>query len=150
MKIISVRETPHWAAEATAYFQEQWASEETMMLYQDAIERSLTAANPRPQWYLLVEDERIVGCAGLITNDFISRMELYPWLCALYVEPDCRSRGLARQLIRHAADEARKHGFTHLHLCTDLVGFYEQAGFVYAGEGYHPWGESSRVYSFAL
>lgn len=66
MKIISVRETPHWAAEATAYFQEQWASEETMMLYQDAIERSLTAANPLPQWYLLVEDELIVGCAGLI------------------------------------------------------------------------------------
>lgn len=63
------------------------------MLYQDAIERSLTAQNPLPQGYLLVEDERILGCAGLITNDFISRMELYPWLCALYVEPDCRSRG---------------------------------------------------------
>ena len=150
MRIVSVRCEPEWAARAIAYFQEQWASPDTMMMYDDAIRRALEAESPLPQWYLLAEAERIVGCAGLITNDFISRMELCPWLCALYVAPDCRSRGYGMQLIRHAANDAKALGFAQLHLCTDLVGFYERAGFVDNGVGFHPWGESSRVYSLTL
>lgn len=81
------------AASAIAYFQRHWATAETLIMYEDAINRSIGAANPLPQWYLLMENDRILGCAGLITNDFISRGELYPWLCALYVEETQRGRG---------------------------------------------------------
>ena len=86
-----------------------------------------------------------IGCAWLITNDFISRGELYPWLCAHY-----RHQGLARRLIEHIAQRTKQLGFTQLHLCTDMDGFYEKAGFTFNGLGYHPWGESSRVYSREL
>lgn len=120
------------------------------MMYEDAINRSLGAANPLPQWYLLMENDQILGCAGLITNDFISRGELYPWLCALYVEEAQRGRGHGAKLIEHVAAETRRLGFPQLHLCTDLEGYYERSGFVYNGLGYHPWGEASRVYSRAL
>ncbi len=120
------------------------------MMYEDAINRSLGAANPLPQWYLLMENDLILGCAGLITNDFISRGELYPWLCALYVEETQRGRGYGAKLIEHVAAETRRLGFPQLHLCTDLEGYYERSGFVYNGLGYHPWGEASRVYSRVL
>ncbi len=150
MDMISVRQAPELAPRAIAYFQRHWATAETLMMYEDAINRSLGATNPLPQWYLLMENDRILGCAGLITNDFISRGELYPWLCALYVEEAQRGRGHGAKLIEHVAAETRRLGFPQLHLCTDLEGYYERHGFVYHGLGYHPWGEASRVYSRVL
>jgi len=150
MDIISVRQAPELAPRAIAYFQRHWATAGTLMMYEDAINRSLGAANPLPQWYLLMENDQILGCAGLITNDFISRGELYPWLCALYVEETQRGRGYGAKLIEHVAAETRRLGFPQLHLCTDLKGYYERSGFVYNGLGYHPWGEASRVYSRVL
>ncbi|BEN12538.1 N-acetyltransferase [Serratia marcescens] len=150
MDMISVRQAPELAPRAIAYFQRHWATAETLMMYEDAINRSLGATNPLPQWYLLMENDQILGCAGLITNDFISRGELYPWLCALYVEEAQRGRGYGAKLIEHVAAETRRLGFPQLHLCTDMEGYYERSGFVYNGLGYHPWGEASRVYSRVL
>lgn len=150
MKIISVREQPELAESAIAYFQRQWATQETMMVYRDAIIHAIGADNPLPQWYLLMHNQEIVGCAGLITNDFISRGELYPWLCALFIEEQYRGQGRATRLIQHIAAQTRSLGFSQLHLCTDLEGFYEKLHFVFNAVGYHPWGESSRVYTLKL
>ncbi|WP_392562561.1 GNAT family N-acetyltransferase [Orbus sturtevantii] len=147
MKIISIRQQPELLSQAINYFQQKWATEESMMVYQDAITRSINAQNPLPQWYLLLDKKVIIGCAGLIPNDFISRCELYPWLCALYIDPNYRNLGLSRYLVNHVISEAKSFGFSDIHLCTDLIGYYEKLGFTYNGLGYHPWGESSSVYS---
>lgn len=150
MQIISVRQQPAFTKRAIHYFQQKWATEESMMLYHDAISHSINAINPLPQWYLLLDENTIMGCVGLITNDFISRGELYPWLCALFIEPSHRGLGLSKVLINHIIAQTKQLGFNELHLCTDLIGFYEKNGFIYNGLGYHPWGESSRVYSKQL
>ena len=150
MEIISVREKPEWTDRAIAYFQKRWASENSAMVYDDCIRHCLNTASPLPQWYLLVEGETVAGCAGLITNDFISRMDLYPWLCALYIEPEYRGHAYGSLLIEKGKQDARAGGFPKLYLCSDHVGYYEHYGFCRIGTGYHPWGETSGIFAADL
>ncbi|MGM0600787.1 MAG: GNAT family N-acetyltransferase [Candidatus Rifleibacteriota bacterium] len=151
MKVISVRERPEYVGRAVEYFQKHWANENTMALYDDCITHCVDAAVPLPQWYLLVdENDEIIGCAGLITNDFISRMDLYPWVCAIFIEKEHRGNAYGSILIEKAKEDTVKGGFSDLYLCTDHIGYYEKYGFEYIADGFHPWGEKSRIYKASL
>lgn len=103
MRVISVRENPTYKEKAIRYLQDSW-SEVPPIIYEDCISNSINATQSLPQWYMLEKDGEIIGCAGLITNDFISRMDLYPWLCALFVDEKHRGSNYAKLLI----DKAKK------------------------------------------
>jgi len=150
MRVISVRENPEYVDLAIAYFQKRWANEDSAPVYDDCIRHCVDAAAPLPQWYLLMDGDAIAGGAGLITNDFISRMDLYPWLCALYIEPSYRGNALSGLLIDRCKEDAKRFGYRKLYLCSDHVGFYERFGFVRIGTGYHPWGETSGIFEISL
>ncbi|VEF47616.1 GCN5-like N-acetyltransferase [Bacillus freudenreichii] len=146
MKIINVREQQEFKEIAIKYIQSKWAKDYNKKVYENCINHCITTDSPLPVWYLVEDSSNIIGCAGLISNDFISRMDLWPWICALYIEERYRGRSLGRELLSRAKVDAAKAGFNNVYLCTDLIGFYEKYGFNYIGDGYHPWGSSSRIY----
>lgn len=150
MKIISIRENIAYKEQAIKYIQDKWASNASMKVYEDCINHSVDTDTSLPYWYLLLDDKTIIGCAGMITNDFISRMDLMPWFCSLYIEENYRGNGYGHLLLERAKKDAINEGFSMLYLCTDHVGYYEKNGFQYIGQGFHPWGESSRIYGCRL
>ncbi len=149
INIISVRKNPDYKNKAIAYFQK---SRESVLpiIYEDSITHSIKARNALPQWYLLEKKDEIIGCAGLITNDFISRGDLCPWICAIFIEEEHRGNAYGSLLMEKAKDDAKRAGFSHVYLCTSHVGYYEKYDFTYIGQGYHPWGEESRIYGSEL
>lgn len=149
LRVISVRENPEYRDAATIYIQSKWP-QVLPVIYENSINHSITSPSPLPQWYLLDKGGEIIGCAGLITNDFISRMDLYPWICAVFIEEAYRGNSYGSLILEKAKDDTRKAGFGSVYLCTDHIGYYEKYGFKYIGEGYHPWGGSSRIYECVL
>lgn len=148
MNIISIKENPGYKDKAVEYFSSKWSVPK--IIYEDSISHCINSNNPLPQWYLLEKEGEIIGSAGLITNDFISRMDLYPWACGLFIEEKYRGNAYGSLLLEKAKQDARKGGFKNMYLSTDHIGFYEKYGFKYIGQGYHPWGEESRIYEISL
>ncbi|WP_333663801.1 GNAT family N-acetyltransferase [Chishuiella changwenlii] len=149
IKIISLRENKEYLERGIQFIQESW-NEVPPIIYEDCINHSINAEQPLPQWYLLEKENEIIGCAGLITNDFISRMDLYPWLCALFIKENERGNNYANLLIEKAKEDTKKFGFKYLNLCTDFTAYYEKFGFQYIGQGHHPWEEESRIYQISV
>lgn len=150
MHVESVRENPRIIQDAIKYIQSKWANPNSLKVYEDCISNCINSNNGLPQWYLLMDQDKIIGCAGLITNDFISRMDLFPWLCALYIDNKYRGNNYAKLLIDKAIIDTNLAGYSNLYLCTDHIGYYEKFGFTYLAQWYHPWGEESRIYKKVL
>lgn len=127
LELINVKEYSEGIDKAIEYIHGAWGSEENFVFYKDAIYHSYSEGKI-PQFFLLLKDEKIIGCSALITNDFISRHDLYPWLACLFVDERERGNEYGKLLIEYAEKQAKKAGFSELYLTTDLDGYYEKYG----------------------
>jgi GNAT superfamily N-acetyltransferase len=144
INIICIAEKPEFMEDAIEYIESRWPLDNR--IYRDCIENSIGTECGLPRWYIMLENDRIIGSYGLIINDFISRQDLWPWFAALYIEKSERGRGLGSILLEHGRCEAGKLGYNRLYLCTEHEGYYEKYGWERIGEGFHPWDESSSIY----
>jgi len=143
-EILNIRDNPDLLDIAADYFSSKWHI--SRKIYYESITDSISTDNALPRWYLMKDNERIIGAFGLIENDFMVRKDLCPWLCALYIEEDMRGKKLGALLLSHARKEAGKLGFLRLYLCTDHVGYYEKYDWAYFGEEESEFGGMTRVY----
>lgn len=144
-RIIAIRDHPEYAAIGIDYFAAKWGIDRHE--YEMSFDDCLHTAESLPRWYLMFDEaNRIIGSYGLIQNDFVDRTDLYPYLCALYVEQDRRGQALGSVLLANGRREAARLGFARLYLCTDHIGYYEKYGWRHIGAGHHPDGSTSRIY----
>ncbi|MBN2780923.1 MAG: GNAT family N-acetyltransferase [Candidatus Marinimicrobia bacterium] len=143
-RIVPMHDHPGGLDEAISYYHRKWGRENNLAFFKDAIEHANDGG--LPQFFVLLKGKRIVGCCGLIANDLISRQDLCPWLCGLFVETGERGRGLGNFLLEFAEKEARRVGYDTVYLSTDHTAYYERYGWAYLGDGYEPSGEPARIY----
>lgn len=128
VEILKLREHKELKQEAAQWFHDKWHIETEA--YKQSIEECIVG-NTIPQWYVAMDDDKIIGGAGIIDNDFHNRKDLAPNLCALYVEEDYRNRGIAKQLLNTAINDMRNYNYKCLYLITDHTNFYERYGWKY-------------------
>ncbi|MFS4448540.1 GNAT family N-acetyltransferase [Maribacter sp. 2307UL18-2] len=135
---------------AIEYFWKQWGNESNFDFYKNCIENSVSNDISIPKFYVMLDDEKIIGSYALLLNDLISRQDLCPWFACLFVDENYRNQGLATKVIQHGCDESRKRGFDSLYLSTDINDFYEKKGWHYYANGYTAFGDRIKIYSKKL
>ena len=126
MELVNLRERGGLAAPAAAWFHDRWGI--PARSYRESMDACLAGAGAVPQWYLALQEGRIIGGAGVIENDFHLRRDLRPNLCALWVEEGFRRRGVAGALLAHACADMARLGCPTLYLVTEHTSFYERYG----------------------
>lgn len=146
--IVDVKDAGHLEEKAIDYFSSAFGIDRK--IYLDAIGNSPIRKEEIPRWFLALDGDEIIGCIGLIMNDFISRQDLYPWICALFVEEEHRGQGIAARLLDAAENAAINAGYENVYLATDHESYYEKYSYEFIGMAYQANGEESRVYKKSI
>lgn len=109
-KIIRLIDRPEIKEQAAQWFREKW--DIPLKAYMESMEDCLRGIKSVPQWYLAMEDNRIIGGLGVIENDFHDRKDLTPNICAVYVEEDKRCNGIAGALLNYVCVDMKEKELT--------------------------------------
>lgn len=125
-KYIDLKDYPGLIDDAAFWFSSNWKipKEEYLKCMHDYL-NDITKYG----WYLCLDNNKIIGGLGVIKNDFHDRLDLYPNICAVYVDLNYRRKGIAGKLLNMAVLEMKKNGISPIYLVTDHIGFYERYGF---------------------
>lgn len=125
-EIIRLIDKPEIKEQAAQWFHEKWNI--PLAAYLESMEESLTRSKSVPQWYVAIENNRIIAGLGVIENDFHDRKDLTPNVCAVYTEQDKRCNGIAGALLNYVCADMKEKGINDLYLVTDHTSFYERYG----------------------
>ena len=124
-KYITLRDCSDLKEKAANWFHAKWGVPKEA--YLECMEAYLNR-DTEYGWYLCLDGENIVGGLGVIENDFHNQKDLFPNVCAVYVEEMYRHQGIAGKLLNLVVDDMRSKGILPLYLVTDHIGFYERYG----------------------
>ncbi len=128
-EIIRLTDKPGLLEEAACWFHEKWGI--PYKAYLESMQACLAGKDAVPQWYLALEQEKIIGGMGVIENDFHERKDLTPNVCAVYTEENRRCLGIAGALLNYVCTDMKAKGIDTLYLVTDHTSFYERYGWVF-------------------
>lgn len=122
--VIKLQDVPKLKDTLANWFHEKW--DIPVEAYIDSMNESLANLNAVPQWYVVLDGDKIIAGAGVIENDFHNRKDLRPNVCALYVEEAYRFQGIAGEILSFVCNDMKGRGIDTLYLITDHTSFYEK------------------------
>ena len=90
---------------------------------------SLCKDNRLPQTFIaLIKDEPVGMYQISMSDDLVSRPNIYQWLVNVYVDEKRRGNGICRKLMNTVKENAKSISLNELYLYTKHVGLYEKFG----------------------
>lgn len=143
MHIISVREQPEYEKLCDRFICAHCADENSMIKIKDDIHSCIYTESAYPQWYLLMDNQKIVGGAGVVNNDRINDKDFSPILYYLYIKEAYYDTEGVSLLFKKIKQDAAVFGYEKIECFTDQISFYESHGFRYIKESH----DGLKIYS---
>lgn len=124
-KYITLKEKSYIKEEAAKWFSSKWSvPKEAYLQCMNAYINGETDYG----WYLCLDEDKIIAGLGVIENDFHSRKDLRPNICAVYTDEKYRNQGIAGKLLNMAVQDLKEKGISPVYLVTNHTNFYERYG----------------------
>lgn len=81
--------------------------------------------------FVAMLDEKIVGMASIMKEDYYPLPEIYPWISSIFVTEEYRGYRISEKLIDYANNYALENGFERTYIPTEYIGLYEKYGYRY-------------------
>lgn len=120
MNIVNIRHRPACIPEVAAWLHREWGH----LSPGKTLEARIAGITERcrdddlPVTFVAVEGDAPVGTVSLVPHDLKIRMNLTPWISAVFVKPEARGRGIGSALVEFAESEARRRDVSTLYLFT--------------------------------
>ncbi len=124
--IVRLQDKPELKDIAANWFHQKWNF--PLEAYIDSMNDCLSGQKTVPQWYVVLNKDKIIAGLGVIENDFHNRKDLTPNVCAVYVETEHRCQGIAGKMLHFVCEDMKNRGINTLYLVTDHTAFYERYG----------------------
>ena len=149
MLICYLHDCPEYIQAAIELVHGEFGNEKNYEAFAELLRRSMT---PRelPLCVVAIDRGELVGAAGILRADLISRQDLYPWLGNLVVRPDRRGEGIGLAMLRWSAKACRELGYGTMYLYTQLDGYYEKLGWQMFGTACEQDGSVQKLYRLEL
>lgn len=125
-RIVKISEHGELKEKAAEWFHQKWGIPK--QAYLESMEQCIKKMSAVPQWYIILDREKIAAGLGVIENDFHNRKDLTPNVCAVYVEKEYRCRGIAGKMLNFVCEDFNLRDIDTLYLVTDHTSFYERYG----------------------
>lgn len=130
--ICDLRECPEFASAVGArIWRAWWEPQDVPLSYiMGRIETENLAEGAIPFALVAHEGDTFAGTASVIVDDLDERPQYTPWVAAVWVDPQFRSRGIGGDLVNRAAEGAFAAGFQRVYLnaLKRRTSFYEGFG----------------------
>ena len=101
-----------------------------------------------PQTLMAFYNQKPAGVVSLWTSDYPYRLDLSPWLSALFVSKKYRGLGVGQALQAALLKTARRAGFKKVYLMTELKNYYEKTGWHFIATGPYTNGRVISLYEY--
>jgi len=131
MEIIPLADKKEFIAELAALHHAEWKHLNPSLTLEGRIEAIAEAAGREgiPSIFIAMSGNLLIGSAVLIQNDMDTKLNLSPWLAAVYVKEGFRHQGIATELVARCEDEAVRSNANAWYLYTEFASrLYEKLG----------------------
>ena len=142
--LVKLRDNDTMNDKVSEWFHQKWGI--PIDAYRESIIACQRLQTAIPQWYVLMDGERIIAGMGVIENDFHVRRDLSPNICAVFTEEEYRGQGLAKYLLDYICGDLSRLGYNEVYLLTSHTDLYEKCGFEFFCHVKEDQGSTARMY----